>query len=204
MAINIYDPLSDLARIKLSLSSMFCDNEDITRLVMPSLDDSDFTWEENWYGGNFKETITGKTKIVTLIGHCFDTPYIEGTVTDNRCAIFIETTLESVPNQFIKEVSVDVSVICHRGSVRISKEDKAYYESKGIYGNRVDCLCQLINSSILSPRIMDGIMRKYSIGKMKLSDGNPIRLYVPGTKFYGKILRYNYYTNYQTKSNIKK
>lgn len=197
MGTKIYDPLSDMYRIKDSLASLFCDKEDITRLVMPTLDDPDFTFEENWYGGKVDKTITGITKIVDLTGHCFTTPYIDGTVTDNRCAIFIETSLLSVSNKFIKEVGVEISVVCHKSAIKLSKEDQNYYKSIGVYGNRADCLSQLINSSLLSENIMRAIMKKYSIGTMNLIPRSPVRPYVPGKDFYGKVLLYTYQSTYQ-------
>lgn len=203
MTTKYYDPLSDMSRIKDSLMSLFCDLEDITRLIMPTLDNTNFTWEQNWYGGRFDKNIKGQTEITTLLGHCFDTPYIEGTVTDNRCAIFIETYLSKVENQHIKEVGVDIMVVCHKDSVRISDEDKAYYNSIGVYGNRVDSAIQVINSSILNTKIMDKIKQKYSIGEMNLLEKNPIQQYVPGTKYYGKVLHYTYQTFYQRKNNIR-
>lgn len=203
MATKYYDPLSDMSRIKDSLMSLFCDLEDITRLIMPTLDNTNFTWEQNWYGGRFDKNIKGQTEITTLLGHCFDTPYIEGTVKDNRCAIFIETYLSKVENQHIKEVGVDIMVVCHKDSVRISDEDKAYYNSIGVYGNRVDSAIQVINSSILNTKIMDKIKQKYSIGEMNLLEKNPIQQYVPGTKYYGKVLHYTYQTFYQRKNNIR-
>lgn len=203
MAQKYYDPLSDLSRIKDSLLSLFCDLEDLTRLIMPTLDDPDFTWEQNWYGGTFTKNVKGHTDITTLIGHCFDVPYIEGTVTDNRCAIFVETYLIKAENKHIKEVGVDVMVICHKDSVRLSDEDKGYYNSIGIYGNRVDSAIQVINSSILDPKIMGKIKEKYSIGEMTMVERNPLQQYVPGTKFYGKVLHYTYQTFYQRKDNIR-
>lgn len=196
----IYNPLSDMSRIKESLCSLFCDDEDIGRLVMPIPDDPDFTWEQNWYGGKMEKTVSGQTKVTTLLGHCFDVPYMEGTVTDNRCAIFVETQLLRVPNKFLKEVGIDISIVCHKDAVSLSGEESSYFHAKGIYGNRVDCLCQAINSSILNPQIMETIQRKYSIGELQLSEKEPVRLYVPGTRFYGKILSFSYHTNYQTKA----
>lgn len=203
MANKYYDPLSDMSRIKESLMSLFCDLEDITRLIMPQLDNSNFTWEQNWYGGNFDKNVKGQTEIKTLLGHCFDTPYIEGTVTDNRCAIFIETYLIGVGSQHIKEVGVDIMVICHKDSVKLSEKDKKYYESIGVYGNRVDSAIQVINSSILNHRVMEKIKEKYSIGDLNLIERNPLQQYVPGTKFYGKVLHYAYQTFYQRKNNVK-
>lgn len=198
-----YNPLSDMSRIKTGLMSMFCDEENITRLIMPNLDNDEFSFEQNWYGGKFDKNIHGKTRIETLIGHCFDTPYIEGTVTDNRCAIFIETYIIKAENQHIKEMGVDIFVVCHKDSVKLSQEDKEYFESIGVYGNRVDSAIQVINSCVLNPTIMDGIKRKYSIGSMNLAERNPLKQYVPGTKFYGKCLSYTYQSFYQRKTNVR-
>ena len=198
-----YDPLSDMSRIKESLMSLFCDTETITRLIMPKLDNDDFTWEQNWYGGKFDKNKYGKTDIQTLVGHCFDTPYIEGTVTDNRCAVFIETHLIKAENQRIKEVGVDVFVICHKDCVRLDESDTQFYNSIGIYGNRVDSSVQAINSAINDKKIMDAIQKKYSIGDLTLVERNPIKQYIPGTKFYGKCISYTYQTFYQRKSNIR-
>ena len=198
-----YDPLSDMAMIKESLMSLFCDTEDITRLIMPTVDNEDFTWEQNWYGGKFNKNKYGKTEIVDLIGHCFDTPYIEGTVTDNRCAIFIETYLVRAENPHFKQVGIDIFIIAHKDSVRLSDEDKKYYKSKGVYGNRVDCAVQVVNSSINDERIMDAIKKKYSIGNLIFSERSPIKEYAPGTKFYGKILSYVYDTFYQRKDFVR-
>lgn len=198
-----YDPLSDMAMIKESLCSLFCDTEDITRLIMPQLDNEAFTFEQNWYGGKFDKNIYGKTDIQTLIGHCFDTPYIEGTVSDNRCAIFIETYLTKVENQKIKQVGVDIFVIAHKDSVRLSDEDKDYYKSIGVYGNRVDSAVQVINSTINNEKIMEAIKKKYSIGDLTFTERNPVKQYIPGTKFYGKCLSYTYNTFYQRKDNVR-
>lgn len=198
-----YDPLSDMAMIKDSLVSLFCDTEDITRLIMPQLDNEDFTFEQNWYGGKFDKNIFGKTDIQTLVGHCFDTPYIEGTVTDNRCAVFIETYLTKVENKKIKQVGVDIFIIAHKDSVRLSDEDKEYYQSIGVYGNRVDSAVQVINSTINNEKIMDAIKKKYSIGDLTFTERNPVKQYIPATKFYGKCLSYTYNTFYQRKDNVR-
>lgn len=198
-----YDPLSDMAMIKESLMSLFCDTEDITRLIMPQLDNDHFTFEENWYGGTFDKNIYGKTEIETLVGHCFDTPYIEGTVTDNRCAVFIETYLTRAENPHFKQVGVDIVIIAHKDAVKLSDDDKKYYKSIGVYGNRVDSAVQVINSAINNEQIMNAIKKKYSIGNLAFSERNPIKEYAPGTKFYGKCLSYVYDTFYQRKDYVR-
>lgn len=133
------------------------------------------------------------TRLITS-EHCFDTPYTEGAVTENGCAVFVETYLSKIENQHMKEVGVDIMIVCHKDSVKLSEEEKTYYESIGIYGNRMDCAVQIIHSSILNLR------QNYSIGAMNLLDKNPLEQYVPGTSFYGKILHYTYQAFYQRKN----
>lgn len=198
-----YDPLSDMSRIKESLVELFGDIEDVANLIMPNLDDENFTWMENWLGGNYTVTVKGDTKITNLIGHCFDIPYVEGTISDNRCAIFMETHLLKVENQHIKEVGLDIFVVCHKDAVRLSKDEKEYYNSKGIYGNRVDSAIQAINSTINNKNLMKGIQKKYSIGELTFVERNPLKQYIPATKFYGKCLSYTYQSFYKTKNNTK-
>lgn len=190
-----YDPLSDMSRIKDSLMSLFYGSEDITRLIMPTPDDSDLTLEQNWYGGTFDKSADGQTIKTTLTGHCFDTPYIEGTLAGKGCAVYIETYLTKLANGHIKEVGVDITVLCHRDSVRLSEAEKEYYNSIGVYGNRVDSAVQLINSSILDSELRS----QYSIGNLNLAEENPITQYVSCAEFYGKCLSYKYQTFYQRK-----
>lgn len=193
-----YDPLSDMSRIKNSIMSLLCSSEDITKLIMPILDDSDLTPEQNWYGGTFDKNADGQTHTTTLIGHCFDTPYIEGTLSANGCAVYIETYLTKMANQRIKEVGVDITVLCHRDCVRLSDDEKQYYNSIGVYGNRVDSAIQLINSSILNSEIKD----QYSIGNMNMAEENPITRYMSGADFYGKCLSYKYQTFYRKNTQL--
>ena len=198
-----YDPLSDMSRIKESLVELFGDIEDIANLIMPNLDDERYTWMENWLGGNYIETVDGETNIINLIGHCFDIPYVEGTISDNRCAIFMETHLLKVENQHIKQVGLDIFVVCHKDAVRLSRDEKEYYNSIGIYGNRVDSAIQVINSTINDKELMKGIKEKYSIGELTFVERNPLKQYIPATKFYGKCLSYTYQSFYQRKDHVR-
>lgn len=198
-----YNPLSDLSRIKESLLYLFKNTKDITKLVMPNIEDERFSFEENWFGGKYTKNIKGKTEIANIVGHCFDVPYIDGVITDNRCAIFTETYIIKAESAYIRQVGVDIFVVCHKDSVRLTPEETEYFNSIGIYGNRVDSAIQAINSAITDSEIMFEIQKKYSIGDLILSERNPLERYVPGTKFYGKCLHYTYHTFNQRKSKAK-
>ncbi len=116
---------------------------------------------ENYYNplsdmGRIKESLISlfshTEDLTRLIAHCFDTPYMEGIAADCGSAIFVETYLTKKTSQRIKEVGIDIWVLCQKDSIELSETDKAYYQSKGIYGNRIDSSIQVIHSSLSAPR----------------------------------------------------
>lgn len=180
MTTTTYNPLSDMNQIKDRLVTLFGDNEDITRLVMPAAGSPGQTPAGSWYGS-----------------HCFDTSYIGGTIAEDSCALYIDTVLTAASNPYVKEVTVEISVICHRGAVALSENEKASCDSTGIYGNRIDCLCQMIHASILSHSAIKDFMKNYAISSISLSKKNPVRTTAPEPGFYGKTLAYTYHTTCQ-------
>ena len=163
---------------------------------MPVLDNPKYTFEENWYGGVYDTTVTGEHEINTLNGHCFDVPYIPGIV-DDKCSIFIDSYLSKLEGSHLQEIRVDIYVLCHRESARLSKEDQEFYNSIGISGNRVDCIIQAIYSTILG--VDKKIQEKYSIGSMNPIPIAPIKPYLPSDQFYGRIMSYTYQTFHNKK-----
>lgn len=153
--------------------------------------------------GKIKETLVNlfqsSPDITKLATHCFDTPYIEGIITDNGCSIFLETRLIKVANQRIKEVGVDIYVICHKNSIALTEEDQAYYNSIDIYGNRMDCTIQAIHSAITNAQNMDAPKKSYAIGDMTLVAERPIKQHISEKDFYGKKMSYTYQAFYQKK-----
>lgn len=141
--------------------------------------------------------------ITGLIAHCFDTPYIEGSISDNKSAIFIDTSLIKSDNQHIKEVGIDIFVICHKDFIKLSEEETNYYHSIGIYGNRLDSAIQAINATINKKSTMDIIKGTYSIGNLTFAEKEPIKQYASETDFYGKCLSYTYQSFYKRKNYMK-
>lgn len=141
--------------------------------------------------------------ITRLIAHCFDTPYIEGSISDNKSAIFIDTALIKSDNQHIKVVGVDIFVICHKDFIKLSEEETNYYHSIGIYGNRLDSAIQAINAAINKKSTMDIIKGKYAIGDLTFAEKEPIKQYASETDFYGKCLSYTYQSFYKRKNYMK-
>lgn len=186
MTTTIYNPLSDMNQIKDRLITMFGLDENIIRLIMAvsgapviSEQTSAASVQEpaGWYGS-----------------HCFDTSYIEGTITEGGCAIYVDTVLAAMSNSQVREVTVEISVICHKGAVKLSEEDQAFCNSIGIYGNRIDCLCQMIHASILSQPAMKEFAKNHAISSIHLSAEDPVKITAPEPGFYGKTLAYTYHT----------
>lgn len=151
--------------------------------------------------GKIKENLiyilSNNADVIRLADSFYDTPYTNGMISDNNCAIYIDTHLLKVTNQRIKEVGVDVYVVCHKDLIALSEEDKTYFNSIGIYGNRVDSMVQAIHSAIIGSDAKDEIKKNYSIGNFTFIEEKPIKSFSPGTDFFGKQMSYTYQAFYQ-------
>jgi len=181
MTTTTYNPLSDMNQIKDRLIAIMGKHEELVRLTMPAAGTPGETGTGSWYGH-----------------HCFDTSYLEGTITDSSCGIYLDTVLTAVSPAGVREVTVEITVVCHRDAVALSEEEKTFCNSMGIYGNRADCLCQMIHASILSQPAMADFMKSYSISSIHLSGQEAVRISTPAPGFYGKTLAYTYHTACQT------
>lgn len=146
--------------------------------------------------GKMKETLVAllgnNEDMKKLASHITDTPYAQGDVTENESGIFIDTHLRKVSNQRLKEVGTEIYVVCHKDALTLSDDEKTYFRNIGVYGNRVDCMVQMIHSMILETRDI-------SIGDMNLVDEEPIKPYSPEGNYLGKQISYTCQSFYQRK-----
>lgn len=49
----IHDPLWEFGAFKATLQLLFMNDDLVTRLVMPELDDPNFSYEQNWKWGSY-------------------------------------------------------------------------------------------------------------------------------------------------------
>lgn len=136
--------------------------------------------------------------IARLAPCCFDTPYIEGAISDNGCAIFVDTNVMKV-SQRMKQVGINIFIVCPKESIQLSVEDADYYQSMGIYGNRVDSAIQAISSVLHNPAIIEEMKKKYFIGDLTFAENEPVKDFSPDSPFYGKCMSYTYQSFYQRK-----
>lgn len=179
------NPLVSLGLIKKVVGNILMTNDDVSELVMPCLDDDEYSFEDNWFGSKIGENIYGQLKDNRLLGHCKDTPYMDETITDTRSLILMET-YPSISTSII-DYTLVINVVCHRDVVNMDDNVKSELEQRGYVGNRVDMICQAINKALTD----ESVVNKFGIGKMSLdtraSQGQSFK---PNTNFYGRTFVY--------------
>lgn len=181
-----HDPLWEFGAFKDTLQLLFMNDDLITSLVMPVLDDVNYSYEQNWKGGSYSVDKYGKPGQTTLVGHCFTHPYIEETVRDARTFICMETTANIIPNQRIKNISLQIYVYSHHDILDLSLEESASFKQKGLAGNRCDMAMMAVNRLMFNKEIG----REFGIGSVNFADRYPISTNVPNNKYYGRVLSY--------------
>lgn len=122
----------------------------------------------------------------------YDIPYAPENMSQQHCAIFVETSITALEGNRIKEVSLDISVACAKESSTLSEEEKSYYQALGIYGNRTDCLLQAIHTLITASEAAEILKKKYCISSLSMISKNPIETLETSEGFFGKQMHYSY------------
>lgn len=181
----INNPLVLLGLIKEAVGNILMTNDDVSELVMPFLDDDDYSFEDNWFGSKIGKNIQGQIKDNRLLGHCKDVPYMDETITDTRSLILMETYANVTTS--IIDYTLVINVICHRDVVELDDDEKSDWRKKGYAGNRVDMICQAINNALTDDMIKDS----FGIGAMSLDTRvSQMQSFKPNTNFYGRTLVY--------------
>nr|DAT25779.1 MAG TPA: hypothetical protein [Caudoviricetes sp.] len=179
------NPLVLSGLIKDVVGNIFLTNEDLTNLVMPVLDDDDYSYEDNWFGCRIKKNLNGQLKDVSLVGHCKDTPYMEETITDARSMILMETYVNT--SSSILDYTLVINVVARKDVIDLDDDEKSEWRKKGYAGNRLDMICQAINLALTDESIKDS----FGIGAMRLDTRtSQLQSFKPNTNFYGRTMVY--------------
>lgn len=179
------NPLVLSGLIKQSVGNILMTDEDVSELVMPDLDDDNYSFEDNWYGCKIGEDLYGDVKDNRLIGHCKDTPYMDETITDTRSLILMET-YANISTSII-DYTLVIHVVSHRNVIKLEDDEKLKWRRKGYVGNRVDIICQAINNALTNKEIKD----TFGIGTMSLDTRvGQMQSFKPNTNFYGRTIVY--------------
>lgn len=183
---KVDDDLRSLGNFKDTMMNILFNFEDVRRLTMPRLDDDRFDESDNFFGGALEWTnpTDGLIERVNLSGHCFDVPYIDETIIDNRALITLESYVTRIEGEHIKEVALDIFAFSNKSFIHMPVSEKAFYIKKGYSGNRVDMMISAIELAIKQRS------REFGIGKIMLAPRNPVVPYEPQKDFYGKKITF--------------
>lgn len=190
MAIQkVDDDLKSLGKVKDYIMKVLYNNEDVRNLTMPSLDDDRFDSVDNFFGGKnleYYNPTTKKYEYADLLGHCFDVPYIDETITDSRALITMDSYIPELPSEHIKTIALDMFVFSHKSFIHMNSKEKASYSKRGYAGNRVDMIVSAIELALKEANQIVNRPKDFGIGKIVMRERSPITPYEPNKEFYGK------------------
>lgn len=153
-------------------------------ILMPTIEDERFDKIDNFLGGDYSYSGKNGIEQVSLNSHIFDVPFIYSTVTDVRNVICIDTNISRY-NQSLKEMSVVIEVMCHKGGLQLDNTTRKKYKQLGYIGrNRMDIAVAILGD------ILNG-SKDFGIGCLSPAQLNPTQSCFPNNDFWGKILRYS-------------
>lgn len=180
------NPLVVIGLCKEKVGRLLMLDGDVRELVMPTLDDENFTIEQNWFGCKIEDDKSGEIKNINLLGHCKDTPYFDETITDTRAMIWMESFINFYRRPILK-LTLAINVVCHKDIIPFSYEEELYWHKKGYTGNRVDVICQAIYKVLTNP----SINKEFGIGTMDLdTEVAQLSAFKPNYSFYGRTMSF--------------
>lgn len=146
------------------------------------LDDIDILLGGEWIynGRKYEET-----------GQIYDYNFVEDTVTKEKTFVFVETDIDNVTQNMFTNFNLYVCIFTTKGQVRITDHSSPTVKQirdmgyiTGVYANRIDVLCDIIDG------ILNGTDKINGIGNVRPADRGYCTIYLPSHKFYGKCLKY--------------
>lgn len=128
-------------------------------------------------GKDYKDRYKSEAEIIKdLKSNIFSHLFIDEVIDETQTYIFYDVTMPRF-SRSMKTCQVTIYAFCHKSLIdTISKQ--------GYEGNRVDILCQMVESEVLAPENI----REYGVGKLELTS---VKLYSDQRKFYGKVMEFS-------------
>lgn len=188
----------ELGSWKDTVSKTFFQSELLREIVMPTLDNDKYDEDDNWFGGKkLPIYISEKPTYSDLIGHFFDVPFVDGTVTDTRMVLCVDTEVAKCEGEALKSLYVHVYVMCHKDFIKMTSTEKSSYKKNHqLAGNRIDMAVEVIG------RLLNG-SKKFGLGRLQPIPNRPVTSYSPNNEFFGKVLHYicdDFRTDYAVRS----
>lgn len=139
----------ELGIYKEMLRNAFGGSEDIISLIMPAPEIPQLSLRDNFLGGEFDITKTDDTgsthtEHVVLEGYCQDRPFQCAAYADHRNLLCVDCYISKADGRASREITLQIYVMIHNSSVRLTKAELAKLSPKGYTGNRCDAVVQAI------------------------------------------------------------
>ena len=180
--------LSVAAEYKSKIINLLIKNEKFVKLIAPVKNEcEDIDIVDTLLGGHW---IIGGQKY-TEHGHIFDYNFVNDAVVDDKTYAFVETDIDTITDNIYTYFNLYVCVFAGKDLIRLDdyttpnvKEVKEMGLFAGRIANRIDSLCDVIDSTLNGNEKIPGI------GTVQPAPSMHMSIYNPNNKFYGKCLKY--------------
>lgn len=116
----------------------------------------------------------------------FDTLVIDLTQNEAKTYITMESIVSSIENNKIKSIELTIDVFTHLSCRTLTDDEKIKYTALGLYGNRIDCVVDLVARTIKDDESI-------GVSQLKFRERNPMTIIQPNSNYYGKRLYFTVY-----------
>ena len=169
--------LYPLGKCKDVIKKMLADDSDVVDLLLGENNPEVLLYD-------LDDILFGNTGL-KLEGQIKDVLFVDTTLLTSKTYIMMDTIVSNMISAGkFKNITVRMNVFTHSSLLKLSNTEATKYKDR-FYGNRIDCLIDAI------ARCLDG-SKKFGIGELQLSSGNPVSIVQPDVKYYGKTLSFTF------------
>lgn len=167
-------------KYKNQIISLLLQNENFVRLMNPS-----------------------ELKSEALDGQIFDYDFTNETMSEQKTFVFVEADIDTIRDDIFTDFNLYIYIFTDKNSVKLTAvstptanevKEMGYYASPA-YGNRIDALCNCVDT------ILNGTEKIEGIGTLKPALKDHMITYFPNEHYYGKCLKYSI-TNYNSGGDV--
>ena len=123
------------------------------------------------------ENFTGKLKY----DYVYDSLVIDLTQEKTKTYITMDAVVSSIESRTIKGIEITIDIFTHLSLKELTFDEQKRYYSQGYMGNRIDVLSDMLYRKLSGNE-------DFGIGELQLRARNPMSIFQPHAKYYGKAL----------------
>lgn len=179
-----------MGKYKSKILSLLVNSKDVVDLINPIIKpgyEQYFSIDDILLGGTYEITKSNGSEKMEIQGHLFDYLFVPDTTTEEKVFVCTEVLVDDIADNIFNNFIMYIHVFASKSLIRLdsfSTPKSIDMKKRGFTGNRIDMLCDAID------RTLNG-NTSFGIGDVSLIPRNPISLYLPNDKYYGKVLKYS-------------